>query len=333
MLRRLAAGLFTAVVCLAPLRVAAQEEREPEASVEPSDTTARAREYFGQGVELTRQDRWGEALVYFRRSLALVERPNTLFNIAGILVRLGRGRDAVEHYERYLRVAPEDDPDRAAALAALEDARAALAHLRLSVRPADAELRVDGLRIDGEGSERELVLDPGEHVIDLYAPRHHREVFRVSLLPGATGERLINLVRLGAGARPPEHPETPETIPALAPPEPEPVVVAPPIPAPPARVDRTPAHVTLVAGLATAVVGGAVLVWGLVERAWIEGAPAGESWERYAEAYDRSQILAPVGIFGLVLGAGLAGLGGGWLVGLSGSVGPNQARLEARGTF
>ncbi len=314
-----ALGLIAGLLFALP--VAAQEDA--------SDATfARARELFVEGVELTRQDRWGEALVYFQRSLALVERPNTIFNVAGILVRLGRGREAVEHYERYLRAAPADDPDRAAALAALEAARAGLARLHLSVSPAEADLRVDGLRVEGTGHDRELVLDPGEHVIDLYAPGFHREVFRVSFLPGARGERLITLVGLSEGA-------SAEAVPEAA--EPPPAARADPdAPAPPQyelRIDETPAHALLAAGLATLAVGAGALAWGLVEHEQVEDARSGERWAAYEERYARTQIVTPLGWALLAVGAGVASAGLAWLgaLHLSVSVGPVEARLELRG--
>lgn len=327
MRRSIALALALGASAVAP---AAAQDAEPAEAAEAAsaEVMSRARELFGQGVELTRQDRWGEALVYFRRSLALVERPNTLFNIAGILVRLGRGREAVEHYQRYLRVAPADDPDRAAALAALETARGALARLRIVVTPEAAELRVDGLRIDGDGGTRELVLDPGEHVLDLHLAGYHREVLRVSLLPGVEGERRVELVRM----RPDEEPE-PEPIEAPPPPEPEPP------PAPIAQqvlhLDETPAHVLLVGGLVTVLTGGALTTWGIADRARVESAVGGV-WDDYREAYDRTQWMTPFGVAVLVLGLGISASGLSWLAALhlSVSLGPaEEARLGWRGAF
>ncbi len=325
MRRSIALALALGASAAAP--AAAQDAAPPEAAETASaEVMSRARELFGQGVELTRQDRWGEALVYFRRSLALVERANTLFNIAGILVRLGRGREAVEHYQRYLRVAPADDPDRAAALAALETARGALARLRIVVTPEAAELRVDGLRIEGEGGTRELVLDPGEHVLDLHVAGYHREVLRVSLLPGVEGERRVELVRM----RPDEEPQ-PEPIEAPPEPEPPPAPIAPQV----LHLDETPAHVLLVAGLVTVLAGGALTTWGIADRAYVESAVSGR-WVDYVGAYERTQWMTPLGVSVLVLGLGVAASGLSWLAALhlSVSLGPvEEARVGWRGAF
>ena len=48
------------------------------AGIAAQSSEAEARALFEQGLEYAQQERWGEALVYFRRSHVIVERPSTL---------------------------------------------------------------------------------------------------------------------------------------------------------------------------------------------------------------------------------------------------------------
>ena len=82
---------------------------ETEAAESPED---QARELFEQGIERTEEERWGEALEYFRRSDTLVSRPSTTFNIAVALLRLGRSGEAVDALDAYLRATVNDAVER-----------------------------------------------------------------------------------------------------------------------------------------------------------------------------------------------------------------------------
>ena len=49
-----------------------------------------ARVLFERGLALTDEERWAEALEYFRRSRAISERPSGVYNAAVALYHLGR---------------------------------------------------------------------------------------------------------------------------------------------------------------------------------------------------------------------------------------------------
>lgn len=70
---------------------------------------ARARELFMEGRTHAAAEEWGLALVAFEGSLALVERASTMVSVAGVLVRLERGRDALAMLDRLRGIA---DPQR-----------------------------------------------------------------------------------------------------------------------------------------------------------------------------------------------------------------------------
>jgi len=72
----------------------------PASSLAQSGDAARARALFMEGRRLAGEERWDAALDSFESSLALVERASTMVSIANVLVRLGRGRDALAMLDR-----------------------------------------------------------------------------------------------------------------------------------------------------------------------------------------------------------------------------------------
>jgi len=172
------------------------------AATQPATTpvdprVAEARSTFETGIRLSQFERWEEALQAFRRSFELVPRSSTAFNIASTLVRLGRHVEAVEAYESYLRIA--DAATEGArftdAQAQLQSERTLVATLDLAIHPADAELRVNGQRVEGALANRALPVDPGAHTIEISAPRHRAFSTNVRV---ASGERQEIRVQLEA---------------------------------------------------------------------------------------------------------------------------------------
>lgn len=77
-------------------RVEAQSQQEARAS-------------FEQGVEASRAQRWEEARSHFQRSLELLPKPSTLFNLALAEIKLGHGRDALTHLDAFEQAASRDE--------------------------------------------------------------------------------------------------------------------------------------------------------------------------------------------------------------------------------
>ena len=150
----------------------------------PSDVTlAEAQALFRHAVELGDQDRWAEALELFRRSLALVPRPSTEFNVGFALFRLGRFREAIVIFDRYLEASQGETSElRAEAVTRRGQAIANLAELTVDVDPTDATLRVDGALDTAGGPTRTLQLDPGRHLLLATSPGHDEAQREVSLL-------------------------------------------------------------------------------------------------------------------------------------------------------
>ena len=123
----------------------------------------RARAIFEEGLEHSQGEHWVPALEAFRRSLEIAEMPVTLYNIASVLIRLGRMQEAIATLERYKEVAEPSARSEADPL--LAQARAAVRRVRATIEPAHATLSIDGNDVPGEGRERMLQVDPGSHVV------------------------------------------------------------------------------------------------------------------------------------------------------------------------
>lgn len=188
--RTFALGLALLALHASP---AAAQPRTPHPS--RAEPVNEARALFQRGIELVGEERWGEALEYFRRSRALSERPSTVFNIGSVLVRVGRMAEAIGTLEEFLRVS---DPranaaERREADRLLAEARAARVRLTLALNVPDAQLWVDGARVEGSGAERVVELDPGEHQLRLAAEGHEEASLSLSALPGQSLRREVPL--------------------------------------------------------------------------------------------------------------------------------------------
>jgi hypothetical protein len=169
---------------------------QPRGSGEGSaDSMRTARSLFQRGIELVGQERWGEALEYFRQSRALAERPSTVFNIGSVLVRVGRMAEAISALEEFLRIS---DPranatERREAERLLAEARAARVGFELTLNVPDAELWIDGTQVAGAGAQRRLELNPGSHQIRVAAEGYEDESFTLSALSGQALQRDVRL--------------------------------------------------------------------------------------------------------------------------------------------
>lgn len=180
------AAMAAASVCSAALASAQAPLVEP---------ATEARRLWEQGRDLAEADRCGDALGFFRRSRALVERPSTVFSIGTCLFTLGRHVEAVAAFDDYLRIADSlrdaEYVRRAREMA--ERSRHATATLRLRTTPATATVTLDGRRVDGAGEVRVVPVDPGEHVLRISAPGYQAATVQLSMLPGQETEQTVSL--------------------------------------------------------------------------------------------------------------------------------------------
>jgi len=133
---------------------------------------------------------------HFAKALSLFERahevwPNarTLRGLGKVSFELRRYRAAIDYLERARasKAQPLDDPMRRDAERLEAHARSYLGRVRVELEPKSAELRLDGSaeRIE---PDRTLLLDPGEHVLEVVAPGFvtERHVYALSVAEQTT---------------------------------------------------------------------------------------------------------------------------------------------------
>jgi hypothetical protein len=185
--RRCAALLFAAL-CSLSVEAAAQRAGNP------------ARDAFERGISALESQRYVDALAAFEESYRLRPSPVALYNVAVAQRGLGRIRDAIQTFERYLD-SPERGIDRArlaSIRAELASLRGLLVSLRLTLAPSSATVIVDG-RTAEVSSAAALSLDPGRHVIEVTAEGFRSSRREVDLRPGSTVVLDVTLESLGLG--------------------------------------------------------------------------------------------------------------------------------------
>jgi hypothetical protein len=172
---------------------------------EPSDK-AEARALFEEGVGLAEENRWTEALEAFQSSNELVSRASTSYNIANALYRLNRPVDALaeldEHDRMPATLRSKSAQKRSRELRAL--VRESVAEVMLSVSPASATILVDGWPSTLAGSERLLLLNPGNHFIEARRDGYHPLRQELVVERGSKQLMVLQLEPIDlAGAEPP----------------------------------------------------------------------------------------------------------------------------------
>ncbi|MFK7986292.1 MAG: hypothetical protein AB8I08_09690 [Sandaracinaceae bacterium] len=189
------------MLLLAPSAAYAQDAEESSAAT-PADAeaddegnTARARELFAQGVDLSTRGRWAPAAARFEEALALRDAPAIRYNLAVALHELGRDLEANTQLD-----AMAADPETTADLAARSDELRPqilrmLGRLTIERGPevADAAVRLDERALDEAALRGPVTVTAGAHVIS--AERDGSEVARteVSVLAGERTHVLLGL--------------------------------------------------------------------------------------------------------------------------------------------
>ncbi len=188
----LATGPATAVRAQ-PVHAASQADWRP---VHTGDEDS-ARVAFAQGLDRARDARWSEALVAFRRSMDILPRARTLYNIVVALDELGRGAECVETIDALLGRRDLDAVDRRAALELADHWRPRLAMVTLDLSPPVAKVLVDGRDVRGDGP---IWLDPGQRRLRFEAEGFVPEELIVDAVAGA--DRTIEVMLARAVAPP-----------------------------------------------------------------------------------------------------------------------------------
>ncbi|MFK7988016.1 MAG: PEGA domain-containing protein [Sandaracinaceae bacterium] len=194
MTRVLAQVLMLWLLVVGPAFAQDAEPAASDASEEVDPTTEEARAFFDQGRALADAHRYAEATEAFTRSLSLIERPSTRFNLAVTLFAQGRHVETMAVLEAYLaQQDAEDSEDRLEAARMLSLARGRVAELAFEVLPVDATVILNGQPLGGSGTRRATV-DAGVHVVRVERVGHAPVLLSVEAEPGQTVRRAVELV-------------------------------------------------------------------------------------------------------------------------------------------
>jgi hypothetical protein len=151
-------------------------------AADAKDTTARrAKALFEEGLALSDEGKWSDALSAFQRSDALVSSASARYNVAASLRALGRYVEA-EHVlqgilEEAGRSAPGKPPSaglksslRTEVPALLAEVKKKVVVVTLRVDPPDAVVEADGAPLARIAEVDGAELDPGRHVFVVRAP-------------------------------------------------------------------------------------------------------------------------------------------------------------------
>jgi hypothetical protein len=193
------------------------------------DEKAEARTLYLKGVDLVQQAHWAEALAAFESSAKLFPHATTTFNIGACERALGRYARARGTLSRALEESAASGGQMPEGL--ISDAKAfigeidgLLAHVTVTLEPADAAITVDGrpLQALSAGGGRpslvagtlppgpgaappspsfELTLDPGAHVITISRKGYTDVVVNRTFAPGSKGALRLLLEKLPATLR------------------------------------------------------------------------------------------------------------------------------------
>jgi hypothetical protein len=169
------------------------------ASVRADDTQqapeARAQALFERGLQLSADERWGEARAAFLECTRLTPRASAYFNLAVSSLELGLGRAALDALERFDALSdPLVQPDyRKRAVELRQRALTRVGTLELSIAPAEAQLEIDGNLETATGASRVVLVDPGSHLVRISAPGRQTRTLELTIGARDTAHSRVEL--------------------------------------------------------------------------------------------------------------------------------------------
>jgi tetratricopeptide (TPR) repeat protein len=178
-----------------------------------------ARVLFEQGMALSEEGKWAEALAAFQKAYTLNPLPVIRYNIAFNLRALGRYVEAKNHLAALLKDMPTLKPPLKKTLQEdikqlHEEVLSKLVQLRLIVDPPDAEIQIDGSTV-AWSEQYKIELDPGKHVFVLKKEGYETTSVSKTLSPSDTElslkapqkeTKMIEVVKTVERSEPPERP-------------------------------------------------------------------------------------------------------------------------------
>lgn len=259
----------------------------PTATAAPSEESREAaRQAFGEGQAAFQAGDYPTAEQHFSKANQAVPSAHSLYWVAMSIDMQGKTPEAVAALEAFLAdpgAAAVGEDKVAAARARLDALQKIPATLALTVTPPNAVVTVDGAAQPG-ASPFGLKLPVGAHKISVTAEGHKASELEVTVRPGESAERTVQLEELPKPAAPPP---TEQAAPAAPPPE------------PPSKV---PAYITLGIAGASAVVGTIFGVLALSAKSDYDQNPTVDK----ADEVERNALIADMA-WGVTLTLGITG--------------------------
>jgi len=282
----------TALASPAPTRA---QDREDDGESAPGDPAGYAA-LIDEALSEHRSGNFEEARTLFARAHAIFPNARTLRGMGMMEFELRDYAESVAHLEQALV-----SPTRALAGELRESTTVLLARaqgfvgtLALEIEPPDARVLLDGLVVTVE-PERPLVLNFGEHTLELSATGYQRQTRKLALRGGEAQTMRVELVAEGSGAS------------------------ASSFSTDDGAADEGPGALPWVlvgAGGALMIGGGVLIAIAQSDIDSVEGAAKGASWSSESQdAYDAAPVESGVGIALLGVGAVSATIGLVWALG------------------
>lgn len=133
--------------------------------------TEGARRLFMEGQAALEDGRFTDAVQAFQRSLAISDRPGTMFNLGLAYRGLDQCREAVDAFEQVIGLS-QDNGLVSQARALREEASRCVGHVALTVAGRATEVLVDGEAVRLLDGQHDLALNPGHHTFEARREGH-----------------------------------------------------------------------------------------------------------------------------------------------------------------
>lgn len=183
--------LAVAGLLSAPRALAQSSPGKPAHGAPAEDQEARKRDAkakFIQGRDALNRGEYATALILFRTSQELYPSPGTLLNLALCEERLGMLGSALQHFQEVVRLLPPGDDRVSIAKNGLATIEPRVPRLRIDLAkgaPQGTSLARDGAPLAASDVGKEVLLDPGKHIVVVRAPGRPDRHYEVTLVEGA----------------------------------------------------------------------------------------------------------------------------------------------------
>jgi tetratricopeptide (TPR) repeat protein len=323
---------MTKFIMLVTALIAATFSVGPRARAADADATAAAREHFQRGLAAYADERFAEAADEFDQAYKLSPAFKLLYNIGQVDVALGRSVEAVDAFHLYLKQGAAAIPQerRREVAAEIEHQLGRIGTIALRTFPDGAEIRIDGVLHGQAPLEKAVRLNAGHHTIEAYLKGYARQSREIDVLGKSDSAMEMTLDALALPAPPPAAPPAsrePPSAPAPSSPVLERVIVETPAaasgpsadksvailstrPSSSANWQRIAGVVVIVAGIATATVGGIDAYRGANQendaKTLLANATTGAEYDAALPAYNAGKSLNQRGWITAGIGAAVA---------------------------